>query len=398
MKEFNFPKDIKAYQEHKKTPEAQVYRTALATALSIARTYDGTEKSWNELTAALGELEQIIQAQKGHDNADDRKTREIMAAFTYAPTKPKDINDVLDIAINSQNKAIRKALNYAAQDTSEEGENEEEQGPEQNHPDTQRREPSPNLAVMRVRGILLPSDGILRGGMPAGEHAFEPRRFEQRYAELIALLRDINIFTEDLLIFQGETHSSMMREESYVVVEIPRLGRSVLVCDQVGEAAFVVNGRVSVDTLLTHTKDDLFRELGTRIQKVIRKNPDQWKHDISSLLTSEEHWTNVQQIRLTTDRLDVREFYAIQLANALRALYPTAQDWVGLTEKNRLSIKIDGKGLISIATTCGTGGNPTNKFIDHLLLGEHVYGANDPVIKKTLEQKRSEVEGTTFLL
>ena len=46
-------------------------------------------------------------------------------------------------------------------------------------------------------------------------------------------------------------------KKSYVILEIPRINKQILVCDQIGEATFVMRNIVSRDNFYNQSKDDL---------------------------------------------------------------------------------------------------------------------------------------------
>ena len=72
----------------------------------------------------------------------------------------------------------------------------------------------------------------------------------------------------------------MMRQLSYALIEIPRLNKQILVCDQIGEATFVVDGIFSRETLLSLSKEKLQQQYPDKVRRIIYNNIKQWMEEL----------------------------------------------------------------------------------------------------------------------
>ena len=111
---------------------------------------------------------------------------------------------------------------------------------------------------------------------------------EPRLAMLIAHLRNdgVNgtpVYMDDLVITKGKADPSIVRENPYNIVQIPRLNMEVAVCDQVGETTFVKAGTIGFE-FWDHMSKDQLKERND-ILHVDKNNKDQWWQDISGFLS-----------------------------------------------------------------------------------------------------------------
>src|SRR3989344_944761 len=227
-----------------------------------------------------------------------------------------------------------------------------------------------------AKTLLPPGEGEVHQGSGAG---MEKREYAPRLEALIELLRRHNIFTDDLILTVGKNSPGMMRTESYVLVEIPRLGKNILVCNEVDEATFLSERSLGIDCYFRSTKEELLGYPG--VHKIIFNNPDQWERDIIALFFREGEPVG--------EKINVGDFSAFR-RETLRQ--HSAQEWVEWNTKQKLKFKLHGKGLNAAARLFGVEGNPVNNTLSHLELGAHVYGEEDPVIKPLLARAREKVE------
>jgi hypothetical protein len=70
-----------------------------------------------------------------------------------------------------------------------------------------------------------------------------PRNYEvktePRLAWALAALKTLRIYGDDLIVRVGRVDADMMREHPYIVLEIPRIGKQIILCEQVGNRTFV---------------------------------------------------------------------------------------------------------------------------------------------------------------
>ena len=368
--------EFRGYKELKEIPEAKDYRSAMAASLRLAKGYDGTEDAYRGLMESLERLEEVIETSPSVQAARPlEKERE--AARAFAPIRPREINDVLSVAIDARGRSITRAL-----------ENEE---------DTDS-----GLYVRKIEGVILPPS---EGNILHGEHAreFEPARFEERLKELLTLLEELHVYADDLIVTKGRVSSRMMREQSYVGVEIPRLSRTVLVCDQVGEATFVLKGYVPQEVLLRLTKEQLQEQYSDDVRKIIRVDAAHWQKRIQSLLSGDEAWkkddaTDIEQ-KKQGNKIDVRNLTERRehFCSLVRDIY-TPESWRKMPDKDkRVKNPEINLSLSGLATLFGVSGDPKIKKTLFLELGTKIWPEDEEMKQQWKEyiqmvEQRTELE------
>jgi hypothetical protein len=87
-------------------------------------------------------------------------------------------------------------------------------------------------------------------------------RVEPRTAQLIQALNRNGIYTDDIVVFKGVNVPRVMRQRPYTLIQIPRLDREVLICDEVQQATFIGIGQREPTYWATHSKEQLSQEIG----------------------------------------------------------------------------------------------------------------------------------------
>ena len=127
--------------------------------------------------------------------------------------------------------------------------------------------------ICRDLGIVyqIHSDGKTRPFVPTDTNGKSPQigsgkgweaeTRQPKFLEFISLLRTIQtpgggfIDTQDIRVdFQTDTPDTIVRTLPYVVIRIPRLDRTILIDDRIGEATFVFQGILDLDIIYTQTK------------------------------------------------------------------------------------------------------------------------------------------------
>ncbi len=336
------------YRELKKNPEARDYRDAMAKALNIARKYDGSEDSYHQLIGALETVEEGILTSPSLQESSIT-TRDAEAALSFAPKHPREVNDVLDIADASLRRVIHRAV----------------ENPETNTA----------FVMNHIQGVLL-SPGV--GGISVGDETrFEKAGFEPRLEEVMSVLKSLGIFLDDIIVTTGDAPEGKMREVSYVAIDIPRLDRMILVCNQFGEATFVLGGRVPVSTLLTTNKERLPEISPNGVVKVVKNH--QWAEKLAHALTHSIDGAVTPRKMKIDVRAEGREVLRAELLRK----YPTSADWMGEYRKNSnqgSDIEALGHKLTSIATRFGVTEEP-RRLIGFIELGTRIYGKEDAVLQ-----------------
>ncbi len=347
--------EFESYRELKKHPEARDYRDAMAKALNIARSYDGSEQSYLNLLESLETVEEGITTSPSLQETTSTE-RDMEAALTFAPKRPREINDVLALAVESLHHTIHNAVE---------------------HPET-----SDKIVMNRIEGVLLPSGtGAI---IPGGVSPFKEARFEPRIEEVIAILKKLELYSDDIIVTIGDTPEGTMRETSYVAIDIPRIDRMILVCNQVGEATFVITGRVSVKTLLTTAKENLSDAIPGHVTKIIRNA--QWEGRLTHTLTHEMGG----EVNRRKEKINVREVDQDELRAALFEKYPTFSDWYAAFRSSDqgiecgTEIEVTGRKLVALATRFGFSERPYAPS-SFLRLSRIIYG-DDPVLLAEAEK------------
>lgn len=108
-------------------------------------------------------------------------------------------------------------------------------------------------------------------------------KFQDRVVKLIMTLHERGFHAADLNVFKGIVEKKIRRKLSYVVVEIPKLNKEVLVNDQVGEGTFVIDGIVD-RAILVKGKKELESAFGKRIRRIVYRSEEQWINDVMRCL------------------------------------------------------------------------------------------------------------------
>ncbi|MFA7685271.1 MAG: hypothetical protein WCX95_00540 [Candidatus Gracilibacteria bacterium] len=148
-------------------------------------------------------------------------------------------------------------------------------------------EENPLGKMVLVDEVILDPKGKLVF-ITSGERAFIGPVFQDRVSQFISAVQGEGLYLEDIQMFKGVVGERMRRKRSYVVFEIPKLNKQVLVNDQVGEGTFVVNGIVDRRVLFVNNKDELKAKLGNRVRMIPYRNREQWERDVMDFLFRDE--------------------------------------------------------------------------------------------------------------
>ena len=82
-----------------------------------------------------------------------------------------------------------------------------------------------------------------------------------RIGRLVWLLKDIGVYTTDYTVIVWTNTENAMRRESYVMFQIPKLNKTILVNNCYGEATFIYDGILEYDDVVAYSKKDLSSQL-----------------------------------------------------------------------------------------------------------------------------------------
>lgn len=346
------------YQEMKKTPEARDYRDAMATAIKAARAYDGTQKKYESLMSSLERVQETVESTvtSSTSSAPSALDLEIETAFKFAPLQPRDLNDVLAIAEESRKKFLRRSI----------------EEPE--------AEDSP-LLIRKIDEVILPPDKDLKIEIKTGEEPFTPAEFERRVDSFLSMLAQNDIYADDVIITVGREPKNSFRHTSYTHVEIPRLHRVVLLCDQIGEATFVL--RAYLDPTTPWTKEQLMEKLGGDCRRIVKHGQKHWEEELRKYLFQPDAWQDGHKDSFEDSKrkIDVRSHEGLR--SVLKEMYApkTFLDAFGRAERVR---KVQGLGWASILKNLQIEGSidarPTR-----LEVAKFVWGVGHPEVQRWVE-------------
>jgi hypothetical protein len=150
------------------------------------------------------------------------------------------------------------------------------------------------VVVTYSPAVLVETAGTPRTGVP-GDGEFTQGRYSPRLALLIAGLSRYGIYKEDLTVTVGALRETMMRDEAYVLVEIPKLNKDILVCNQMGEITLVSDRMLGISTYASVNKDDLKSKPGVRAVRFV--NEGEWLAAIGQCI-SEKCAADVRKINV----------------------------------------------------------------------------------------------------
>jgi len=333
--------------------QRQHYRERLLEALQAARNYDGSEASFRAIMEKNIALEEWMRSVHGRE--EGRTTDEEERSFSKAAGTKREhtISSILDLAARKLRELIEK-------------------------PQTIEEVLQILHIVYTTIGAVLLPPGSQEVPRADGSGQRMPAEREPRVQALLQALQEYNIFTDDLIATTGIVLSSMIRQESYVLIEIPRIGREVLLCNQVGEATFVSYRHLSLQTYLTRTKEEL--SLMEGVTRITSRGLGEWEQDVLRVLLKDVSPEDMRKV-------DVRDIETIR--GEVKERYRTGKEWVEMSRKAKQSFKLAGRGEGALATALGLSleRSPCDSPYAHALLGAEIYGKDDPDIVIALAQE-----------
>lgn len=232
-----------------RSPLVQTYRDLLAGAARAARRYTGAEGSFADLIRQGDTVDVFLSQQAGNRvTGRDPVERDFAAC---AGLRIQTVSDVLDIASRRFN-ALAQQLAHE-----EVGDNVLERG---------------GGVVVETGLYFLPTDR--RAPETGSGTGWNSGSAQPRLAMLLEGLQRKGIFTDDLILHKGRRQPGQMRERPYHIVEIPRLGAQIAVCDWVGEVTLVSTSRLPVGVWASGDKASL--KLLPGVHAVRFTNPQEW--------------------------------------------------------------------------------------------------------------------------
>lgn len=341
---------------------AETYRQRVVDVLDAINRYTGTESEYRGVMDMLVGLEQwMVRTFGGVEGRKPSRKLEQQLSQEYLPgEKTTTISRLLSLAHQRLSKILQGKLS----------------------PDQIAKQLGILLVTMNET-ILPPGES---GGIRAGsEEGIRPREYAPRLQELIAFLEQHEIFTDDLVLIRGVNLPHMIRRESYVLVEVPRLGKQILVCNEIGEAMFVSERILSRELFFQDSKEELLQHVG--VHRVTMHNPGQWQQELSRFLFREGETIGC--------KVNVRD--REQCANAIREQW-TLERWLAMTKRQKFSLEVHGRKYHAIATIFGhTDPKSKQSCLTHLELAAKIFGEDIPTLQLLLEHERQNARAISAL-
>jgi len=344
-------KDIQTFSPEDREQLAANYRAKVAEALQKSAEYHGTEPQFNEVMETLIAFENWLKEAFGTENRRLSGEEEQELAKAFQPETPGHETQ--------ENVTISGILTKAADSFADWIEENVE---------------SADILYKKTDGVFLPpgSGKVIRGN---SENRIEKGKTVERLKELIDFLNRNGIYTDDIIVWKGKLAPRMMRDESYNLVEIPRLNIQILVCNQVGEGTFLIHGMFSHGTLLKLSKEELLEQFPDKVRQIDNRNKDNWEKQFKAEL-SDKPKTKVNVSQFDEMRTAIAQKYSLE-------------EWLALNNNNaKRAININGKAYKAIARTLGiSDGNILIRYF-HFEIAAAIYGEDSPVLREQLAEAR----------
>ena len=118
------------------------------------------------------------------------------------------------------------------------------------------------IKYIKTDKMILPPDPEYRHIQTgSGKWWKEPWPDYDRIGRLVWLLKGIGVYTTDYTVIVWTNTENAMRRESYVMFQIPKLNKTILVNNCYGEATFIYDGILEYDDVVAYSKKDLSSQL-----------------------------------------------------------------------------------------------------------------------------------------
>ncbi len=242
--------------------------------------------------------------------------------------------------------------------------------------------------LLRLIYVLEANSRFLPPGTAPSNKGASPKKYEFKHADrlraLVFLLVENGISTDELMIVPGKSSDDTVRTMPYHILEIPGYNRQILVCDEIGEATFVIRGFISRETLEQLSKEELQDKFGPRIIKVPQNNKRVWGQMILEAVFGYSD----------PARMDLKFKEALRMEILEKC--PTGKDWLKMNLRAKQNFKPLGKGMQAISSSFGLKGVILRSHVLYAELGARIYGMDDPAIAtevaKIEANREAEVE------
>jgi len=149
----------------------------------------------------------------------------------------------------------------------------------------------------KLKATIIPTDWTIRWNISWNwKWDFEKKELDySKISEIIWLLHKNDIYTDDYIIYSWENEKNMMRKTSYIIIMIPKLNRSIAVCDEYWEATFITRWARHPNIYLKNLKTQLVSDHGA--YRLI--NNEDWLSKLEELLFHD--WETKEKISIKED-------------------------------------------------------------------------------------------------
>ncbi|PKL36788.1 hypothetical protein CVV38_02725 [Candidatus Peregrinibacteria bacterium HGW-Peregrinibacteria-1] len=199
---------------------------------------------------------------------------------------------------------------------------------------------------------------------------------------LIEYLRKQHIYSDDIFVCIGENKPKTRRETTYFLIEIPRLNRGILICEDYGEATYIIDLSEHRETIFAATKRQLKECHGAISIELNLDDLESWYSNIHQAIFGD----NID----SKEKLDLQDFDALRATISPKIITEhilksedinTPEKWMNLKGNgyrgqglSKPTLKVLGMGLHAIATIFGVQGNPIGSRYTMAQLGIKIFG------------------------
>lgn len=283
------------------SPEtAQQYRRFKAAALVAVRGYDGSEESSENVLARLIEIEEFIQEHSGNSgltsNIETQFSQACRAQLAVPRTKGFDghstILSMLDKAIHRLEKRTNNILEWLRNNT--------------------------KAVVHDVYGCLVLPDSDNRRSQP-NKNGEPTSKMAEKTKQIVFRLIRMGIFTDDMRVYPGDLKKSMRRKLPYTMIEIPRLGKQIAVCDLIGEVTLVSNEILPISVWGGLRKTQLEALPGMRT--VCYDRQEQWLRELEDILLDKGAIVPAKTVKVKIQREEKPSFTEQKIVEWMKLFY-----------------------------------------------------------------------------
>lgn len=326
--------------------------------VQVARDFRGQEQQLNEVVAVCGEVDALVKQQLGIPEITPlalTREKEMKAALQAKGIHIPLTDDILDVAAQTFQQCLGTLGDVN---------------------DTKTLEQM-GITVVELKGVILQPDRVDTTDSDGNStRPFNELKIVPRLSKVIAMLRGERVYTDDIIVAKGEVHPGQMRHLSYYLVEIPRLNRQILICDEAGEQTFVINGIMNRQTLLQLTKSELQEKFADMVLPVPYRSEAQYLSDVSMALFYD--MDNLDKKNAVGPKVKV--FDQELMRDEILKKYPTSAEFFeAMYGSKRRDIDILGKKLTAVMSTFGISGIDNRECV---MLGQKIYGADDSEVQK----------------